>query len=258
MTIARALCVASLTCLALAPAALADSATFSETQGPDDNFVHVDVTFEMARAGLPPREANFGVGTVRISLPGARGARFDPARPTEPAGYDCSVTNSVYGEAGAGFLCSSGGEASGAGLTFPGAVTLHLLLAECWAPPAQGSAQPAVADGWTLPYDPGTAPEATFQLFGEPGCQAGFNAPLVNRDPTSTCTVPKLAGYTLAMAELKLSRAGCSRGKVGRVFSSKVKKGRVISQSAKAGKQLKVDAKVALVVSLGAKRRASG
>jgi hypothetical protein len=255
--LARALFVAAVACLALAPAAVADSATFSETQGPGDNFSHIDVTFEMARAGLPPREANFGVGTVRISLPGVRGARFDPSRPTEPAGYDCGVTGSVYGEADTGFLCSSGGEASGAGLTFPSAVTVHLLLADCWAPPAQGSAQPAVAEGWTLPFDPGTAPDATFQLFGDPGCQAGYNAPLVGRDKTE-CTVPRLASYTLAMAALKLSRAGCSRGKVRYVNSAKVKKGRVISQGIKPGMHLKAGAKIPLVVSLGAKRPTRG
>jgi hypothetical protein len=256
--LARALCLAAAACLALAPAAHADGATFSEMQGADDNFVHIDVTFEMARAGLPPREANFGVGTVRISLPGARGARFDPSRPTEPAGYDCAVTNSVYGEADTGFLCSSGGEASGAGLAFPSAVTVHLLLADCWTPPVRGSAQPAVADGWMSQFDPGTAPDATFQLFGDPGCQTGYNAPLVDRDTTSTCIVPKLPGYTLAMAELKLSRAGCARGKVKRVFSSKVKKGRVISQSVKAGKHLRVGSRVPLVVSLGAKKTPRG
>jgi hypothetical protein len=250
-------CAALVVCALTASSALADSATFSETQGAGDNFVHIDVTFEMARAGLPPREANFGVGTVRISLPGARGVRFDPSRPTEPAGYTCAVTGGVYGEADTGFLCSNGGEASGAGLTFPSAVTVHLLLADCWAPPAQGSAQPAVADGWTLQFDPGTAPDATFQLFGDPGCQAGYNAPLVDRDKTE-CTVPGLASYTLAMAALKLSRAGCSRGRVRYVNSAKVKKGRVISQGIKAGKHLKAGAKVALVVSLGAKRPGPG
>jgi hypothetical protein len=197
------------------------------------------------------------VGTVRISLPGVRGARFDPSRPTEPAGYNCAVTGSVYGEADTGFLCSSGGEASGAGQTFPSAVTVHLLLADCWAPPVQGSAQPAVADGWTLPFDPGTAPDATFQLFGDPGCQAGYNSPLVERDKTD-CTVPGLASYTLAMAALKLSRAGCSRGKVRYVNSAKVKKGRVISQGIKPGKYLQAGTKVPLVVSLGARKPPRG
>jgi hypothetical protein len=250
-------CAALVVCALTATSALADSATFSETQGPDDNVVHIDVTFEMARAGLPPREANYGVGSVRISLPGVQGARFDPARPTEPAGYDCRLTSSAYGEANTGFLCSSGGEASGAGLTFPSAVTVHLLLADCWTPPIQGSAQPAIADGWTLPFDPGTAPDATFQLFGDPGCQTGFNAPVVERDKTD-CTVPSLASKTLAMAALKLSRAGCSRGKVRYVNSGKVKKGRVVSQGIKAGKHLKAGAKVPLVVSLGAKKPPRG
>ena len=250
-------CAALVVCALTASSALADSATFSETQGPDDNFVQIDVTFEMARAGLPPREANFGVGTVRISLPGVRGARFDPSRPTEPTGYECALTSSVYGEADTGFLCSNGGEASGAGLTFPSAVTVHLLLADCWAPPAEGAAQPAVADGWTLQFDPGTAPDATFQLFGDPGCQTGFNAPVVERDKTD-CTVPSLASKTLAMAALKLSRAGCSRGKVRYVNSATVKKGRVISQGIKPGKHLKAGAKVPLVVSLGAKRTPRG
>jgi hypothetical protein len=244
-------------CALTASSAAADSATFSETQGVGDGLSHIDVTFEMARAGLPPREANFGVGTVRISLPGVGGARFDPSRPTEPAGYDCRLTSSAYGEADTGFLCSSGGEASGAGLTFPSAVTVHLLLADCWTPPVQGSAQPALADGWTLPFDPGTAPDATFQLFGDPGCQAGYNAPSVDRDKTE-CTVPGLARYTLAMAALKLLRAGCSRGKVRYVNSANVKKGRVISQGIKAGKRLQAGAKIPLVVSLGAKRPARG
>jgi hypothetical protein len=43
-----------------------------------------------------------------ISLPGVRGARFDPSRPTEPAGYTCAVTGSGYGEADTGCQVKEG------------------------------------------------------------------------------------------------------------------------------------------------------
>jgi beta-lactam-binding protein with PASTA domain len=60
------------------------------------------------------------------------------------------------------------------------------------------------------------------------------------------------------MAALKLSRAGCSRGKVRYVNSTKVKKGRVISQGIKPGKHLQAGTKVPLVVSLGARKPPRG
>ncbi|MEA2424633.1 MAG: hypothetical protein QOH13_1043 [Thermoleophilaceae bacterium] len=237
---------------ASAGAALADSASFSQAQSPDDQLFHIDVTVEYARAGLSPREANSGTGTVSLSLPGVR-ARLDPAHPAEPAGYGCSVTSSVYGEAGAGFLCSTDGQVQGAGLAFPGTVTLHLLSADCYTLPAPGSGQPAVADVWAAPGDPGTAPDMTFQLVGDSACDLGPDEPPVDPTGSLPCLVPKLKNLTLKKAAAKLENAGCTRGKVRYSYSPKVKKGRVIAQGSKPGKRLKAGAKVTLTVSRGSR-----
>ena len=235
---------------ALAGPAFADGASFAEMQSADDQLYHIDVTLEYTRSGAAPRDAYTGAGTVRVSLPGVV-ARFDPARPTEPGGYNCSVTNSVYGQAGAGFACDTVAD----GPAFPTSVTVHLLSTDCYDPPPQGSGQPAVGDVWAAPSDPGTPPDATYSLLANVGCDSGVDEPPVDTVTPLVCTVPKLKNVVLTKATIKLHNAGCARGKVRYVYSSKVKKGRVISQGFKPGKRLKGGTKVKLVVSLGRKRR---
>ena len=236
----------------LAGGALADSSSFSEAQSPDDQLFHIDVGASYLNTGQPPREQNYGVGTIKISLPGSR-ARFDPSLPIDQSGYTCSLTTSKYGEPNAAYICTTDGQVQGQGLAFPNAVTVHLLSQDCYAPPPEGSAQPAVAEVWAAPGDPGTAPDASFPLYGDPGCDSGLGEPPVDVIPPAKCLVPKLKNVALPKATLKLKRGGCARGKVKYVFSNKVKKGRVIAQSAKPGKKLKAKTKVKLTVSLGKK-----
>src|SRR3954471_11782653 len=103
---------------ALAGGALADSSSFSEQQSPDDQLFHIDVGASYLNVGQPPRDQNFGVGTIKISLPGSR-ARFDPALSGDQSGSTCSTTSSSYGEAGTGYICSTDGQVQGGGLAFP-------------------------------------------------------------------------------------------------------------------------------------------
>jgi hypothetical protein len=227
------LLIAAAALLLAAVPALADSSSFSETQSPDDQLFHIDVAVSAAN-----------IGTIKVSLPGA-GARFDPAQPIDQPGYSCSVTLSKYGEPDTGFTCSTSGDRAGA-------VTVHLLSQNCYAPPPEGSAQPAVADVWAAPSDPGTKPDATFELNGDPGCEAAEDTP-VDVVVGAKCVVPKLKKLTLKKATQKLKKAGCKRGKVTKAFSNTVKKGRVIKQAPKPRKKLKLNSKVKLTVSKGKK-----
>ena len=68
-----------------------------------------------------------------------------------------------------------------------------------------------------------------------------------------TCTVPKLAGDTLAAAKAALRRARCGVKKIVTRKSVKVKKGRVISTNPKAGKRFKKGTRVTIVVSTGSR-----
>ena len=234
----RRLCTALLTLSALGAAftggALADSSSFSETQSADDQLVHIDVA-----------AAHQSIGTIKISLPGSV-ARFDPAAPSDQPGWSCSVTTSKYGEANAGYTCSTSGD-------FAGAVTVHLLSQDCYAPPPEGSAQPAVADVWAAPGDPGTPPDASFPLYADAGCDTGAGEPPVDVVTATKCAVPKLTKLTLSKATKKLTGAGCRRGKVKLAYSKTVAKGRVIKQSVKPGKKVKLNTKVQLTVSRGKK-----
>jgi hypothetical protein len=245
-------CAAALLGGGFATTALADSASFSEVQSPADQLFHIDVTVEFTRSGAAPRQANTGAGTVRVSMPGVQ-ARFDPARRAEPGGYDCAATNSVYGDPGSGFTCSTSGEAQTAGLAFPTSVTVHLLSTACYSPPAQGSSQPAVADVWAATGDPGSAPDASFELAPDTPCEPGADEPPVDAIAPIRCKVPRLKSLSLKRATSKLRNAGCARGKVRRAYSPKVKKGLVVSQSVKAGKRLKAGSRIGLVVSRGQK-----
>ena len=232
-TLGTALIALLATGAAFTGGALADSSAFSEEQSPDDQLFHVDVAI-----------SHLTIGTIKISLPGA-GARFDGTQPIDAAGYSCSTTASAYGEPGTGFICSTDGQQAGS-------VTVHLLSQDCYAPPPQGSAQPAVAEVWSTPADPGTPADISFPLYGDPGCDSG-DEPAVDAIPASKCVVPKLGRLTLDKATAKLKRAGCRRGKVKQAFSRSVAKGRVIKQSAKPGGKLKLNSKVSLTVSRGKK-----
>jgi hypothetical protein len=215
-----------------AASANADSSTFSEIQSPDDQLYHVDVNI-----------ARYGIGTIKVSLPGSS-ARFDPVLQIDQAGYTCQVTTSAYGEENTGFICSTGAVPS------PQDVTVHLLSQECYAPPPDGSAQPAIAQVWAASADPGTPPDASFPLHADVDCSGGDEPPVDNFSG-ARCVVPKLKGLTLRTAKRKLTRAGCKAGKVTYVTSKKVKTGRVVKQATKAGKKLKLGAKVKLLVSRG-------
>lgn len=252
--LATTACAALLSCGLLAGPAFADGASFSETQSADDQLFHIDVTVDFGQAGGPPREANSGAGTVRVSLPGAQ-ARFDPAGSADPAGYTCSAGSGVYGAAATGFVCATDGQVAGAGLAFPRSVTLHLVSPDCYAPPAQGSGQPAVAEVWAAPGVPDAPADTTFQLVGDPGCQLGEEEPPVDPDTPVVCIVPKLQKVALTKATTKLRNAGCARGKVRYAYSARIKKGRVISQAVTPGRHLKAGYKVRLVVSLGRNKR---
>jgi hypothetical protein len=65
------------------------------------------------------------------------------------------------------------------------------------------------------------------------------------------CTVPKLAGKTLAAAKSALTQAHCVLGKVTKKYFRTVRSGRVISSSPKAGATGPNGAKVDLTISRG-------
>jgi beta-lactam-binding protein with PASTA domain len=66
-----------------------------------------------------------------------------------------------------------------------------------------------------------------------------------------TCTVPKLAGDTLAAAKRALGRTKCKVGTVSTKKSGTVGKGHVISSSPTAGSRHKAGTRVNLAVSGG-------
>jgi hypothetical protein len=108
-----------------------------------------------------------------------------------------------------------------------------VLSDQCYAPPAAGAAQPAVADIWASPFDPGSAADLTAPIYSD-ACQPGGPGPPV--DTTVTCVVPTLKKLLLVKP------------------TNTVEKGRVIAQSVRAGKRLKGGSKIAVVVSRGRKR----
>jgi hypothetical protein len=65
------------------------------------------------------------------------------------------------------------------------------------------------------------------------------------------CTVPKVAGKTLAAAKKAITHAGCAVGKISHAHSAKVGTGRVISEKPKAGSHVAYHARVSLLVSEG-------
>jgi hypothetical protein len=65
------------------------------------------------------------------------------------------------------------------------------------------------------------------------------------------CQVPKVKGKKKKRAKKKLTKAGCSVGKVKRKFSDKVEKGRVIKQKPKKGTKRDFEFAVKLTISKG-------
>ena len=71
-----------------------------------------------------------------------------------------------------------------------------------------------------------------------------------------TCTVPGLAGRTLARARRALARADCRLGRTTRVRSAVRQRGRVVSQKPKRGTRLAPGSRVSVAVGRGPKRTA--
>ena len=241
----KRLCTAALaaTVLALGGGSAAgqeNTLTFKQNQGTDGLF-HIDVGVSYSFPGLPPRTANSGVGTVRVTLPGAVSPQVDPTQPPDP-GYTC-------GPSADGAICSADGQPNDAGgLSFPSSMTVHLVSTSCWSP-APGTQ--ASADLWAAPNDPGTAPDVSLPIEGGVcGSSDTSQQPVLDLKGLK-CLVPKLKNVSLVSATRRLSNAKCARGKVRYVASAKVRKGRVISQSVKPGTVLKEKGKVSLVVSKG-------
>jgi PASTA domain len=240
----KRLCTAALaaTVLALGGGSAAgqeNTLTFKQTQGADGLF-HIDLGVSYNFPGLPPRTANSGVGTVRVTLPGGVNLQVDPAQPPDP-GYTC-------GPSADGAICSADGQPNGGGgLSFPTSMTVHLVSTACWSP-APGTQ--ASADVWAAPNDPGTAPDVSLPIQGD-DCGSYANQQPVLDLKGLKCLVPKLKNVSLVSATRRLNNAKCARGKVKYVGSAKVRKGRVISQSVKPGTVLKEKGKVNLVVSKG-------
>ena len=220
----RTLCIAllALACMSTAALAQENSVSFKQTEGTDGLF-HIDIGVSYVFPGLPPRTANSGVGTVRITLPDAVNIQTDPAQPADP-GYTCAPSAN-------GALCSAEGQPNDAGgLTFPTSVTVHLVSTACWTPGAGGQAS---ADVWAAPTDPGTAPDVSMPIQGGECGPSDVLQPVLELKGLK-CLVPKLKNTSLASATRRLNNAKCARGKVKYVKST-MKKGRVVSQSVKPG-----------------------
>jgi hypothetical protein len=225
---------------ALSAPAFADenSVTFNQAPG-EDGQVHIDIGVTYVFPGLPPRTGNFGLGTVRVTLPDSA-MTLDPSQPAD-AGYVCFVAGSVV-------TCSNDGQPSSTGLTFPTSLTIHLFSPTCYAPADPTGAQ---ADVWSAPGDPGSAPDVSLPITLEGACSdPGTDQGALNGH-AAKCVVPKLAGSTIASAKRQVKNAHCSVGKITYAKSTKVKKNRVISQTLKPKKQLKQGTKVNFVVSKG-------
>jgi PASTA domain len=214
--------------------AQSNDATLKQTQG-DDGLYRVEIGVHYAFPGLPPRTANSGVGTVRVTLPNA-----NLTVESVDTGYQC-VTE------GPGTIsCRSEGTPQGGGTAFPPSMTMTLVSQSCLT-------DPGTADVWAAPYDPGGAPDVSLAL--QPGgCAADpGNQPVL--DTKETCKVPNVKNLTLGGATRDLKAAVCRRGSVRYAFSQKVKKGRVISQSQRPGKTLASGSNVNLVISKGKKKK---
>lgn len=240
----KALCTVAVALVAAASAsAQQNDVTFKQTQG-EDGLFHYDVGVSYGFPGLPPRTNNSGVGTVRVTLPGAD-FTLDAVQPADP-GYSCALDQGFSG--GSSATCSAEGRPQGDGTAFPTSTTVHLVSKSCWAPEP---GQSGTAEVWAAPTDPGTAPDVTLSIQpGECSPDPGLQPVL---DTKQSCKVPNLKNLTVKAAARELATAQCKRGRVSYAFSPKVKKGRVMKQSQRPGKTLKENAKVNLVVSRGKK-----
>jgi hypothetical protein len=207
--------------------------SFKQTQG-DDGVFRAEIGVHYGFPGLPPRTANSGVGTVRITLPEAN-VTVESVDP----GYQC-VT-----EGPGTILCSSEGQPQDDGTAFPPSMTLRLISQSCMS-------EAGTADVWAAPKDPGGSPDVSFALQPS-GCQPDPGGQPV-LDTKETCKVPNVKNMTLAAATRELKAADCRRGRVTTASSPNVKKGRVIKQAQRPGKTLKFRAKVNLVISKGKRK----
>lgn len=215
-----------------------NNATFEQTQG-DDGLAHMEVTVSYAFPGLPPRTGNTGVGTVRVTLPGAN-FRLESV----DAGYSC--TQPGAGGGAESITCSTDGQPQDGGTAFPASMTVRLVSSGCWAP---DGGQAGSAEIWATPTDPGGAADVSLPI--QPGeCAADVGGQPV-QDTKESCKVPNVKKLTLAAAKRELKAGDCAVGKVKYAASPKLKKGLVISQSQRPGKTLKAGAKINLVVSRG-------
>src|SRR4051794_23065224 len=158
--VVKALCIFVLGLVAV-PAALAqqNDAVFKQTQG-DDGLTHFEVTASYGFPGLPPRTANSGAGTVRVTLPSAS-FKLESV----DTGYTCVQTDP------ASIMCS----AQDGGPAFPTSMTMRLVSPSCWAPEA---GQAGSVDVWAAPTDPGSAPDVSLPLQpGECAARAGGDPP---------------------------------------------------------------------------------
>ena len=213
--------------------AQSNDATLKQTQG-DDGLYRAQINVAYGFPGLPPRTANSGVGTVRVTLPNAS-FRLESV----DAGYECTA------ESPGSIVCRTDGQPQGEGTAFPSSMTMTLISQSCLT-------DPGTADVWAAPYDPGGSPDVSLTLTPS-GCTAdGGGQPTL--ETKETCKVPNVKGMTVAAATRELTAGDCLKGKVTLAFSKTVRKGRVIKQSQRPGKTLKFRSKVNLVVSKGKKK----
>ena len=207
-----------------------NDATLRQTQG-DDGLFRVEVTVSYGFPGLPPRTANSGVGTVRVTLPNAN-LKVESA----DSAYQCGTDGPTM------IVCRTDGTPQGEGTSFPPTMTMTLISPSCLT-------DAGTADVWAAPYDPGGSPDVSLTLTPRGCVSTGDGQPVV--DTKETCKVPNVKGMTLAAATRELSAGDCLKGKVTLAYSPKVKKGRVIKQSQRPGRTMKFRSKVNLTVSKG-------
>jgi hypothetical protein len=236
----------------------ADGASVTQRYDPGDGRVHTDVTVTFYSGGGASYAPYIGVGTARVTLPQAQGVTLPvfSAPAADPAPIECSNETGAYDQAGTGFVCTFEGQKHEAEFLFPTTVVLHLVSGTCYPFPDIASRQPARVDVWNARGVTDGAPDASFAIASSDPCSVPPPPPPVQnvagvKAPAKTCTVPNLKKATLKTAGSRLTKAGCKRGTVTRVYSTKVKKGRVVSQSVKAKKKVKRGTKVKLKVSKG-------
>jgi hypothetical protein len=122
-----------------------------------------------------------------------------------------------------------------------------------------GITTPVNGDGtWTQQISLNPGPNTITAVATDSGGNATTVSEAVVYSPSAaTCTVPNVAGQTLANAKAALTLAGCTVGKSTSAPSNKIKKGSVISSSAKGGTKVSAFVPVNLVVSSGKLHKAS-